>query len=76
MSSKKAELRDNLLVTIGCRAGHMECLGFISIPSGVDGEDKLARFASRVVDRFIEDEFDMSFDEYIESALEDEYGGK
>ena len=67
---RRKELRDNLLVTIGSRAAYMDVAGHIELPEGTHGEDELARFASKIADKYIEDEIDVSFDEYIESALE------
>ena len=63
-------MRSNLLVTFGCRAGQMAAAGFIDIPDGVAGEDMLAEAAIHTVDAWITDgPEDVSFDEYIETAL-------
>lgn len=63
-------IRDNLLVTIGSRAAYMDAGGDIDLPGGSIGEDVLAKFASKLADQWIEEELDMSFDEFIETALE------
>lgn len=66
--------RDNLLVTMGARAGGMERIGCIKLPDGVIGEYELAKFVVNKVDNYIENEIDESFDCYIEEALMKEYG--
>lgn len=74
---KERPLRDDLLVTAGARAAYMENLGCIELPSGVDGEAKLANFVSHIVDHFLnQDDRDVNYDEYIETALMKEYGPK
>ena len=72
-NSRGKQLRDNLLVTAGARAAHMECLGYITLPSGSSGEDKLAMFVSNVVDKYLNEDMDISFDEYIEEKLSKKY---
>lgn len=76
--AKEVSIRDNLLVTMGTRAAYMDCLGTITLPSGVGGETQLAEFVSKTVDQYIEESLDVewSFDEYIETALEKKYGVK
>lgn len=70
-------LRDDLLVTAGARAAYMENLGCIELPSGVEGETKLAKFISHTVDRFLYQKvLDTSYDIFIENALANEYGPK
>ena len=75
----KAErsVRDDLLVTAGARAAYMNDFGSIVLPTGIVGEAKLAEFASTVVDRYLNQTRyrDINYDEYIESALQKEYGG-
>ena len=63
-------LRDNLLVTIGCRAGSMSALGYIDLPTGANGEDVLAIFCERLADDWLSNEDGDCFDEFIETALE------
>lgn len=63
-------IRDNLLVTMGARAAYMECKKLITLPGGSVGEDILAEFVSYVVDAYrVDEDTDLSFDEYIETAL-------
>ena len=69
----KNDFRDNLLVTAGVRAAYMECSRLIDLPAGSVGEDALAGFVTEAVDKCIEEPIDIPFDEYIESALMDEY---
>lgn len=73
----QASIRDNLLVTAGTRAAYMDDANVIKLPSGVDGEDELALFLSKVVDQYINYRrfFDESnFDEFIEKSLQEKYG--
>lgn len=58
----------DMLVTFGSRAGYMSAVGAIELPAGIDGEAELARYAEQVIDEFQSQE-DMSFDEFIETAL-------
>ena len=76
--AKEVSIRDNLLVTMGTRAAYMDCLGTITLPSGVGGETQLAEFVSETVDQYIDESLNVewSFDEYIETALEKKYGVK
>ena len=67
-------IRDNLLVTFGVRAGQMDGMGVISLPGTSYGEDEVAAFAVTVVDEYIQNDPDVSFDEHIETALEEKYG--
>lgn len=63
-------MRANLLVTFGCRAGQMAAHGRISIPYGTGGEDLLAALGRAVVNEWeSRDDWDISFDEFIETAL-------
>ena len=67
-------IRENLLVTAGTRAAYMDASGIIVLPTGAEGEDRLAEFTIKTVDRYINEQIDEPFDLYIESALRDEYG--
>lgn len=71
-------LRDNLLATIGVRAGHMNAVGHIKLDESVYGEAAFAVFAVSVVDKWLsydaETLGDLSYDEYIEKALVEKYG--
>lgn len=70
---QKATLHENLLVTIGCRAGAMDALGHIHLPEFSRGEDDLANTAAYVV-RLYEEQDEIGFDEFIETALMAKYG--
>ena len=70
----KASLRENLLVTFGSRAGYMDSSGIINLPEGSHGEDILADYAVGVVERYMTKCDDISFDEYIETALMEKFG--
>lgn len=74
---KNGLLRDNLLVTTGVRAAFMEHMGDITLPYGIDGEDKFVSFVSRTVGHYLcMPDRDVNYDEYIETALMNEYGSK
>lgn len=70
-------LRDNLIATLGRRAGNMECIGFIEIDGTSLGEDRFAAFAARTVSEWLALDPDasgtLSFDEFIETALIEKY---
>ena len=51
----------------------MDHAGYIQLPTGSVGEDVLANFASEIVDVWLRTECDTSFDEYIETALENRF---
>lgn len=70
---KQVNLRDNLLVTAGARAAYMECSRIIDLPAGSAGENILAAFVTEAVDKYIDEQIDIPFDEYIENALTKEY---
>lgn len=67
-------LRDNLLVTAGTRLAYMHANNTIVVPSGVYGEDEIAEFITDVVDEYIEENIDRSFDLYIEECIMVRYG--
>ena len=70
-------IRDNLLVTIGVRAGEMHCLDYINLPCGVNGEDDIGVFCAMVVDAWLDNislADEMGFDEWIETNLSKQYG--
>ena len=71
---RRKDIRDNLLVTMGARAAYMHYAGSINLPSGYRGEDRLAAFVTETVDRYIDDDLDIPFDEYIETALIEVFG--
>lgn len=67
--------RDNLLVTMGARAAYMHDRGDIELPSGVEGERKIAEFVANTIDQYLQKQFVYgNFDQYIETALMKEYG--
>jgi hypothetical protein len=65
----RSDIRDNILVTAGCRAGYMDDNRDIELSPGVAGDDELATFVSTVVDKYINEKIDESFDLYIEEKL-------
>lgn len=68
------EIRDNLLVTAGIRALHMDYSGEIDIPEGLEEEYKLVEFLTKVVDDYIRLDLG-NFDLYLEAKLIERYGG-
>ena len=66
--------RDNLLVTAGIRAVHMDYSGEIDIPEGLEEEYKLVEFLTKVVDEYIRLDWG-NFDLYLEAKLIERYGG-
>lgn len=68
-------IRENLLVTMGVRAGVMDVRGYIDLPTGVEGEAELAAFVSESVTNYMKTD-DVCFDEYIETVLTQQYGKK
>ena len=54
----------------------MDLQGCIGLESGIEAEADLALFISKVVDRYLSSEIDLTFDEYIEKALLTHYGYK
>lgn len=71
--TKEEMLRTNLLVTFGCRAGHMDAMGVIDLPYGSNGEDLLANFADKVVSEYMAGDHELCYDEFIEDALMKQY---
>ena len=68
------DIRDNLLVTAGVRAGYMHMMEEIDIPSGVKGEDRLASFIVDAVRTYLKLADDIPFDLFIENTLINEFG--
>ena len=68
------QMRDTLLITAGIRAGSMWILNMIDIPTGVKGEEEVAKFISEAIDDWICFHSDVNFDEYIEMELLIKYG--
>lgn len=68
------EIRDNLLVTAGARAVHMDYRGEIVIREGLEEENKLAEFLAKVIDYYLRVDCG-NFDLYLETKLIEKYGG-
>ena len=66
------EIRDNLLVTAGTRAVHMDYSGEIDIPEGFEEENKLAEFLTKVVEDYIRLDWG-NLDLYLEDKLIEKY---
>lgn len=71
---KNRDLRDNLLVTAGVRAGCMDYTEDIKLPSGLEGEADVANYISREVDYYLASDDRDSFDLFIEESLLARYG--
>lgn len=71
---KNRDLRDNLLVTAGVRAGRMDYTEDIKLSSGLEGEDDVANYISREVDYYLASDDRENFDEFIEESLLARYG--
>lgn len=72
-----ANLREHLMTIMGARAAYMDYACRIDIPSGLEGEGELVGFVKKTVDSYIwkaTDGEDNNFDEFIETALMNEYG--
>lgn len=67
------EIRDDLLVTAGARAVHMDYRGEIAIREGLEEENKLAEFLTKVVDYYLSHDCG-NFDLYLETKLIEKYG--
>lgn len=72
---KNRVIRDELLVIAGARAAYLDMKNHIDIPEGTEGEHDLAYIVTKLVDRYLYNNDDISFDLYIESALAQKYGG-
>lgn len=69
----RSDIRDNLLVTAGCRAGLMSELQHIVLPDGLSGEDELAAILTKAVDFYMSIRVDQPFDLYIEDVIIKEF---
>lgn len=67
------DIRDNLLVTAGCRAGLMSELQHIVLPDGLSGEDELAAILAKAVDFYMVFDVGQPFDLYIEDVIIKEF---
>ena len=65
-----ASIHENLIATMALRAGQMEGLGLIALPSGVEGEDLIADFCVDKVEEFQLYHFEEPFDIFIETELQ------
>ena len=65
-------IREHLMVIMGARAAYMDCDGTIDIPEGLEAEGDLVRFVKKTVERYVQED-NVIFDEYIETALIEEY---
>ena len=68
------EIRDNLLVTAGARAAYMNYSDKIDIQEGLEEENKLAEFLTKVIDYYLSHDCG-NFDLYLETNLIEKYGG-
>lgn len=71
-----ASMREHLMVIMGARAAYMDAMATIDIPEGLEAEGELVDFVKKTVERYIReatDGKDVNFDEYIETALIEEY---
>ena len=71
---KNRDIRDDLLVTAGVRAGIMWESGDIKLPSGLEGEADVANYISREVDYYLAKDDREPFDLFIEESLLARYG--
>ena len=71
---KEQELRDNLLVTAGVRAGYMDINEEIDLPSGVEGETRTTSYIVAIVDNYVKAKYDIPFDGYVEVLLTKTFG--
>lgn len=62
-------IRDNLLITAGSRAAYMDAFRAIELPYGVDGEDEIAEVIVKLVNEYLNDNIDESFNVFIKRAL-------
>lgn len=71
----RATMRENLISTAAFRAGHMESMCSIAVGGTVEDEDDLANLCAYLATKWEQESPDTSYDEFIESALVDRYGG-
>lgn len=69
-----ATLRENLIATAAFRAGHMEAMNLIRIGGTVNDEDALAHFCASLAQKWQQGSQDVSYDEFVETALQEHYG--
>lgn len=66
--------RDNLLATAAMRAAYMYEDGYIDLPCGTDGEDRVAEFCAALADEYISEKPDTPYDLFIEERLTKMFG--
>lgn len=71
---KNNDLRNNLLVTAGVRAGCMDMSEHINLPTTIEGEHEVALYISRKVDYYLASDRRENFDEFIEKCLIRRFG--
>lgn len=71
---KNRDIRDDLLVTAGVRAGYMEYSGDIKLPSGLEGEADVSNYIAREIDYYMVSDDRDPFDIFIEESLLARYG--
>ena len=71
---KNRDVRDNLLVTAGVRAGFMDYSEDIKLPPGLEGEADVANYISREIDYYLAADKKDPFDIFIEESLSARYG--
>lgn len=67
------------LVTIGMRLAYMDMAGYLEIHTTISGEEELTQFAidlSKKWDTFHKKHEDITWDDYIETAIIKKYGRK
>lgn len=69
-----ATMHENLISTMALRAGQMEAIGSITLPSGVSGEDRIADYCADKVREYEMSGSDEPFDLFIEEALTKRFG--
>ena len=70
-------IREHLMTIMGARAAYMDYAEMIDIPGGLGGEGELVWFVRKTVNEYLRkttDGEDINFDEFIETALMNEYG--
>lgn len=68
--------RYHMLVLSGVWAATLQHMGTIELPSGEEGHDVLSRFVKNRVNKYIDKEINVEFNEYIEAALIEKFGTK
>ena len=72
-------IRDYDHVVIGMRIAYLDDRGFLEIPTGIDGEEEITTFASRLsrlFNQLTEQGEDLNWDDFIEEKIIERYGRK